>query len=96
MELIPREYFGGLGICDLSLDVSELYSLFAPPSHWGHDRVARGIVLELASDVLSIPTEERRVTLVEFYCADEVFTTGTMGEVSLSLLCPRLDTLIWR
>ncbi|RYH13481.1 hypothetical protein EON65_35540 [archaeon] len=31
---------------------------------------------------LHIPIEERRVSLHEFYTADEVFTTGTMGELT--------------
>ena len=31
---------------------------------------------------LGIETEERRVSLSQFYCADEVFTTGTMGELT--------------
>lgn len=42
----------------------------------------RGIILELARE-LSILAEERRVALSEFHCADEVFTTGTMGEASI-------------
>ncbi len=29
-----------------------------------------------------IPFEERRLSLVEFQTADDVFTTGTMGELS--------------
>jgi branched-subunit amino acid aminotransferase/4-amino-4-deoxychorismate lyase len=31
---------------------------------------------------LNIPIVERRVSLSEFYAADEVFTTGTMGELT--------------
>lgn len=40
----------------------------------------RGIILELASK-LNITAEEKRLSLAELHCADEVFTTGTMGEV---------------
>lgn len=43
--------------------------------------ITRGIVLEIARDA-GIPVEERNVSLVEFYVADEAFTTGTMGELS--------------
>ena len=40
--------------------------------------LTRQLVLELARGT-NIPVEERRVSLTEFYTADEVFTTGTMG-----------------
>jgi branched-subunit amino acid aminotransferase/4-amino-4-deoxychorismate lyase len=40
--------------------------------------LTRHLVLELARGA-NIPVEERRVSLTEFYTADEVFTTGTMG-----------------
>ncbi|MFK7932884.1 MAG: aminotransferase class IV [Saprospiraceae bacterium] len=44
--------------------------------------ITRGLVLEIcrAND---IPCRERRVSLMEYYTADEVFTTGTMGELTL-------------
>ena len=40
--------------------------------------LTRQLVLQLARGA-NIPVEERRVSLTEFYTADEVFTTGTMG-----------------
>lgn len=43
--------------------------------------ITRGIVLELAADA-GIPTEVRNVSLAEVYSADEMFTTGTMGELA--------------
>lgn len=43
--------------------------------------ITRGTVLLLARE-LGISTEVRRVSLSEFYSADEVFTTGTMGELT--------------
>ncbi|KAL3799978.1 hypothetical protein HJC23_007451 [Cyclotella cryptica] len=43
--------------------------------------ITRDTVLLLARE-LGIATEVRRVSLSEFYCADEVFTTGTMGELT--------------
>eukprot|EP00536_Pseudo-nitzschia_multiseries_P007079 jgi/Psemu1/65868/estExt_Genemark1.C_1600026 len=43
--------------------------------------VTRATVLVLAKE-LGIPHEVRRVSLAEFHAADEVFTTGTMGELT--------------
>lgn len=43
--------------------------------------ITRGVVLDLARGN-GIPCEERRLSLMEFHTADEVFTTGTMGELS--------------
>ena len=43
--------------------------------------VTRGTVLVLAKQ-LGIPSEVRRVSLAEFHAAEEVFTTGTMGELT--------------
>jgi protein-lysine N-methyltransferase EEF2KMT len=43
--------------------------------------ITRQTVLELAREA-DIPTEVRRVSLAEFHSADEVFTTGTMGELT--------------
>jgi branched-chain amino acid aminotransferase group I len=46
--------------------------------------ITRGIVLELAREA-GIPTIERNVSLTEVYTAAEVFTSGTMGELSAVL-----------
>mmetsp|Transcript_21958 Transcript_21958/g.32887 ORF Transcript_21958/g.32887 Transcript_21958/m.32887 type:complete len:642 (-) Transcript_21958:197-2122(-) len=43
--------------------------------------ITRETVLKLA-DELNIPSEVRNISLAEFHAADEVFTTGTMGELS--------------
>ncbi|OEU09961.1 D-aminoacid aminotransferase-like PLP-dependent enzyme [Fragilariopsis cylindrus CCMP1102] len=43
--------------------------------------VTRSTVIVLAKD-LGIPCEVRRVSLSEFHAAEEVFTTGTMGELT--------------
>lgn len=43
--------------------------------------ITRGAVLELAKE-LGIPVEVRRISLAEFHSAEEVFTTGTMGELT--------------
>ena len=43
--------------------------------------ITRRLILKLARDA-SIPITERNVSLTEIYTADEVFTTGTMGELT--------------
>ena len=43
--------------------------------------ITRGTVLELANE-LGIPCDVRRISLAEFHAAEEVFTTGTMGELT--------------
>jgi branched-chain amino acid aminotransferase group I len=43
--------------------------------------ITRAVVLEIARDE-KIAHEVRRVSLSEFHSADEVFTTGTMGELA--------------
>jgi len=46
--------------------------------------ITRATVIELARGH-AIPLEVRRITLAEVYAADELFTTGTMGELSAVL-----------
>ncbi len=55
-----------------------LYTPFANACLHG---ITRGYVLELAQKN-NIPFQERNLSLVEFYNADEVFATGTMGELT--------------
>lgn len=43
--------------------------------------ITRKLVLELCA-THDIPAQEKRLSLTEFYTADEVFTTGTMGELT--------------
>jgi len=43
--------------------------------------ITRGLVLEICKDNI-IDCEERNLSLTEFYTADEVFATGTMGELT--------------
>lgn len=43
--------------------------------------ITRKLVLEMAGE-LQIPAVEKNLSLTEFYNADEVFTTGTMGELT--------------
>jgi branched-chain amino acid aminotransferase len=43
--------------------------------------ITRGLVIEICRDN-GIPVEERNLSLTEFYTADEVFGSGTMGELT--------------
>ena len=43
--------------------------------------ITRKLVIGIAKD-LGIPCFERNISVVEFYTADQVFTTGTMGELT--------------
>ena len=43
--------------------------------------ITRGLVLEIA-DTLDLPVSETNISLTELYTADEVFATGTMGELT--------------
>ncbi len=43
--------------------------------------ITRGVVLEIAR-ANGIPNQERNITIAELYSADELFTTGTMGELT--------------
>jgi branched-chain amino acid aminotransferase len=43
--------------------------------------ITRDLVLQICRE-LSIPAEERNLSLTEFYNADIVFATGTMGEIT--------------
>ena len=43
--------------------------------------ITRGMVIQIAREA-GIPLTERNVSLTEVYTADEVFTTGTVGELS--------------
>lgn len=43
--------------------------------------ITRAVVLQIAREN-AIPHQERNITLAEVYSADELFTTGTMGELT--------------
>ncbi len=43
--------------------------------------ITRALILEICAEN-NIPYAEKNLSLVEFYTADEVFTTGTMGELT--------------
>ena len=77
-ELAPEVEYDECPSCyGLFLRAGELVTPFATHCLPG---VTRGVVLELAH-ANGIPASERRVTLAELHTADEVFSTGTMGEL---------------
>ena len=55
-----------------------LYTPFADACLHG---ITRGLVMELAGGI-SVPSSEKNISLTEIYNADEVFCTGTMGELT--------------
>ena len=55
-----------------------LYTPFADACLPG---ITRSLVIELAAE-MTIPFYEKNISLVELYNADEVFCTGTMGELT--------------
>ena len=56
-------------------------TLFTPHADACLPGITRGLVLDLAREA-GIPAQEKNLSLTEFYNADEVFTTGTMGELT--------------
>ena len=77
---LVRRRDGGMAIEDDSTSPDGVV-LVTPTGDHCLPGITRDTVLLLARE-LGIQTEERRVSLSEFYCADEVFTTGTMGELT--------------
>lgn len=55
--------------------------VYTPHADFCLPGITRAKVLQLCADH-QIPAEEKRLSLTEFYTADEVFTTGTMGELT--------------
>jgi len=56
----------------------QLYTPFADACLHG---VTRGLVIQLAEEN-NIPIQEKNISLTELYNADELFATGTMGELT--------------
>jgi branched-chain amino acid aminotransferase len=55
--------------------------LFTPTADVCLPGVTRQTVIDIARG-LNIPVVEKRLSLVDFYAADEVFTTATMAELT--------------
>ncbi|MBC6996202.1 aminotransferase class IV [Neolewinella lacunae] len=56
-------------------------TVYTPYADYCLPGITRATVMRLCREN-GIPCEERRLSLTEFYTADEVFTTGTMGELT--------------
>ncbi|MEO0732924.1 MAG: aminotransferase class IV [Bacteroidota bacterium] len=56
-------------------------TVYTPHADFCLPGITRATVLRLCRDN-DIPCVEKRLSLTEFYTADEVFTTGTMGELT--------------
>nr|WKN37937.1 aminotransferase class IV [Tunicatimonas sp. TK19036] len=66
---------------DTNLFMVKKGTLFTPHADACLPGITRGLVLEIAKS-LEIPSVEKNLSLTEFYTADEVFATGTMGELT--------------
>lgn len=55
--------------------------VYTPHADYCLPGITRATVLGICADN-NIPANEKRLSLTEFYTADEVFTTGTMGELT--------------
>lgn len=66
---------------DTNLFLVKNGKLFTPFADACLHGITRGLILELAKSN-NMSAEERNLSLVDFYNADEVFATGTMGELT--------------
>lgn len=66
---------------DINLFMVKNGVVFTPPADACLHGITRGLVMEICKSN-KIPLEERNLSLTEFYTADEVFGTGTMGELT--------------
>lgn len=66
---------------DTNLFMAKDEKLFTPHADACLPGITRGLVIEVARSV-GIAVVEKNVSLTEFYTADEVFATGTMGELT--------------
>lgn len=56
-------------------------TVYTPHADYCLPGITRALVIRLCQEN-EIPIQEKRLSLTEFYTADEVFTTGTMGELT--------------
>ena len=66
---------------DANLFMIKEGSLYTPLPDACLHGITRGLVIDICRD-LSIPVTEKNLSLTEFYNADVVFATGTMGELT--------------
>jgi branched-chain amino acid aminotransferase len=56
-------------------------AVFTPHADACLHGITRGLIIDVCTE-LKIPVTEKNLSLTEFYTADEVFATGTMGELT--------------
>jgi branched-chain amino acid aminotransferase len=66
---------------DTNLFIIKEKELFTPNADSCLPGITRSIILDIAK-ANAIPFTEKNISLTEFYNADEVFATGTMGELT--------------
>jgi branched-chain amino acid aminotransferase len=66
---------------DTNLFMVKNGAVFTPYADACLHGITRGLVIDICREQ-NIPMEERNLSLTEFYNADEVFATGTMGELT--------------
>lgn len=66
---------------DINLFMIKNGVVFTPYADACLHGITRGLVLEICKDK-GIPIHEKNLSLTEFYTADEVFGSGTMGELT--------------
>ncbi|MFP4092124.1 MAG: aminotransferase class IV [Cyclobacteriaceae bacterium] len=66
---------------DTNLFMAKAGKLYTPHADACLPGITRGLTVEIAQS-LGIEVTERNLSLTEFYNADEVFATGTMGELT--------------
>ena len=64
-----------------NLFMSKNGTLYTPHADACLHGITRGLIIEIAKEA-GIPIIERNLSLTEFYGADEVFCSGTMGELT--------------
>lgn len=66
---------------DTNLFIVTHGSVMTPFAHACLPGLTRQMILDICA-AEGIPAAERNISLTELYCADEVFTSGTMGELT--------------
>lgn len=66
---------------DINLFMTKNGVVYTPHADACLHGITRGLVIELCN-TKGIPMEEKNLSLTEFYTADEVFGSGTMGELT--------------
>ena len=79
---VMLDHFGFVSeLNDANLFMIKEGTVLTPPPDSCLHGITRGLIIDICRD-LSIPIAERNISLTEFYNADFVFATGTMGELT--------------